>query len=210
MVRFLDTDSSGTVDVGEVDKAVREFRDLVRDRPSLGTGPMTVIDSAEIDRLARRTFTDLVAKHSSSGMDNKATDADGDAATTNNEKNEKNDDENGTTVGSTIREGGGHGVEVLPAATTAAAATEGVSRDTDQGAAGEGDVNSDDEKQSQQQQTVSVSEISEAFQEALRQSKDDGEGQHSVGHVRRPGPQQPSTDTQHAQVPRPSLQTTHP
>lgn len=228
MVRFLDKDSSGTIDVGEIDKAVREFRELVKDTPSLGTGPMTVIDSAEIDRLARRTFADLVAKHSSSGKDNEIADADADTTnitnttntntTTNNnddddgnDNNDNKNDDNNTAIEYTNKEGEGHDVEVLPAAaaaTVAAVATaEATTPKADQGLAGggeagEGDVDNDDEKRPQQT-AVSVSDISAAFAEALRQFKTsgtDGEGQHPNGAMRRPGAQQPSTDTQHAQV----------
>ena len=62
--RFLDKDSSGVIDVTEVDKAIREFRQLSRDMPSIGTGPMTVIDRSEIERLAKRSFSDMLASRS--------------------------------------------------------------------------------------------------------------------------------------------------
>lgn len=216
VVRFLDNDSSGTIDVGEIDKAVREFRELVRDTPSLGTGPMTVIDSAEIDRFARKTFADLVANHSSPGKDGKILHADADttATTTNNSSsNDNNDNLNDkTAVGYTTSEEEGDDDQVLPAA-AAAAATKGQPPKTDQALAGGeasgGDVDSDNEDEARQP-TVSVSEISAAFAEALRQFKTGGEGQHSSRAMRRAAEQQPSTDTQHAKVPRPSLCSNNP
>lgn len=190
MVRFLDKDSNGTIDVSEIDKAVREFRELVRDTPSLGTGPMTVIDPVEIDRLARRTFADLAAKHPSSGKGDEIADTEADATTTTN--SDKND-------GNKKREG--DDVEVLPE--PAAGALPDTGQGLTEGETSKGDVDSGGEQQPQQ--TVSVSEISAAFAEALRQFKAEGEGEHSIGAMRRPGIQQPSTDTQHAKVNWPSL-----
>ncbi|CBN78026.1 hypothetical protein Esi_0082_0041 [Ectocarpus siliculosus] len=144
VVRFLDKDSSGTIDVAEIDEAVREFRELTLDMPSLGTGPMTVIDAAEIGRLARRTFDDIVVNNappsSSSRIDN----------------------DNNTRSG--------------------------------------GSNDGDDDDKGEHQATVRVSDVSAAFEEAFRQFKADGEGQHSIAAMRHPGIQQPSTDTQHAQA----------
>ena len=218
VVRFLDKDCSGTIDVGEVDKAVREFRELVRDTPSLGTGPMTVIDSAEIDRLAARTFADLVAKRSPAGEDSSETapsatathnytsdkdDDDGGGGSKDNKNDGKNEsDDNTIGVGYTTGKEGGDGVQFLPAATagTPTKAEGGVPP-----AGGEADSDGGDEhehEEQQPQQNVSVSEISMAFADALRQFNAGGEGPHSGGAMRRTGgAQQPSTDTQHAKVP---------
>ncbi|CAM9315039.1 unnamed protein product [Hapterophycus canaliculatus] len=143
VVQFLDKDNSGTIDVAEVDEAIRDFRELSRDLPSLGTGPLTVLDAAEIDRLARRTFADIAARRTSSPLMG---------------NNEKGDD------------GDRDGDEV------------------------------DRNKEGGRNTTISVADISEAFREAFQQFKADGEGKHSIGAMRHPGTQQPSTDTQHAQV----------
>lgn len=209
VVRFLDKDSSGTIDVGEIDKAVREFRELVRDTPSLGTGPMTIIDSVEIDRLARRTFADLVAKYSSVGKDGETVNADADADTTitttnNNDGKDNKTDENANAAGYTTGREGGDDVQFLPAVTAGTPPKAEKGPAAAGGEAGEGDADSDggdhDEERQQPQQTVSASETSTAFADALRQFKTGGEGQHSGGAMRRMGAQQPSTDTQHAKV----------
>lgn len=144
MVRFLDKDSSGTIDVAEIDEAVREFRELTLDMPSLGTGPMTVIDAAEIGRLARRSFDDIVVNNVPPSSSSRI------------------DDDNNTCSG--------------------------------------GSNDGDDDDKRERQDTVRVSDVSAAFEEAFRQFKADGEGQHSIAAMRHPGIQQPSTDTQHAQV----------
>lgn len=60
VARFLDTDKSGMVDIRELEKAIREFRELSRDLPSLGSGPMTVMDPSELHRFAKRSFLELV------------------------------------------------------------------------------------------------------------------------------------------------------
>lgn len=185
VVRFLDKDSSGTIDVGEIDEAVRDFRELSRDTPSLGTGPMTVIDSEEIDRLARRTFADIVVKHSSSSI--------GDNSNSNSDSSK--------AVGYSTSVEGQDDVEFRPPVATAAAAAE-VAAGVAEGGEGVGDGGNGGGQQPPQE-TVSVSEISVAFDEAFRQFKADGEGQHSITAMHHPGTQQPSTDTQHAQVKHP-------
>lgn len=144
VVRFLDKDSSGTIDVAEIDEAVREFRELTLGMPSLGTGPMTVIDAVEIGRLARRTFADIVANNASLSPSSRI--------------------------------------------------------DNDNNACSGGSNDGDDDDNGEHQDTVRVSDVSAAFEEAFRQFKADGEGQHSIAAMRHPGIQQPSTDTQHAQV----------
>ncbi|CAM9854802.1 unnamed protein product, partial [Ectocarpus sp. 12 AP-2014] len=144
VVRFLDKDSSGTIDVAEIDEAVREFRELTLDMPSLGTGPMTVIDAAEIGRLARRTFDDIVVNNAPPSPSSRI------------------ENDNNTCSG--------------------------------------GSNDGDDHDKGEHQDTVRVSDVSAAFEEAFRQFKADGEGQHSIAAMRHPGIQQPSTDTQHAQA----------
>lgn len=60
VVCFLDKDSSGTVDIGELDQAVRDFRALSKANPSLGAGPMTVVDPKELDRLTSYIFSEML------------------------------------------------------------------------------------------------------------------------------------------------------
>ncbi|CAM9155421.1 unnamed protein product [Scytosiphon promiscuus] len=145
VVRFLDKDNSGTIDVAEVDEAIRDFRELSRDLPTLGIGPLTVLDSAEINRLARRTFAHIAARRACSSL-NGTDEKDGGAASGLGKR---------TTCTSSRGEGG---------------------------------------------RTISVADISEAFREAFQQFKAEGDGKHSIGAMRHPGTQQPSTDTQHAQA----------
>lgn len=62
VVRFLDDDSSGTVDVRELDNAIRNFRVLRRECPSLGAGPLTVLDPSDLDRLATYSFAQMLRR----------------------------------------------------------------------------------------------------------------------------------------------------
>lgn len=200
MVRFLDKDSSGTIDVGEVDEAVREFRELSRDMPSLGTGPMTVIDSSEIDRLARRTFGDLVRGEDPPAHDIVATSSDNN--TSNNQEeasgDHDHDDNNKGAVGYNPGAEGADDVEFAQPV----AATQPNDQDSPEAeaAGGDGGGSGSGSDEAAQKKTVSVPEISAAFERAFRQFKSDGEGQHSIGAMRHPGTQQPSTDTRHAKV----------
>lgn len=62
VVRFLDKDFSGTVDVRELDNAIRNFRALRRECPSLGAGPLTVLDPSDLDRLATYSFAQMLQR----------------------------------------------------------------------------------------------------------------------------------------------------
>lgn len=60
VVRYLDKDGSGTVDIQELDKALREFRELKRDMPSLGAGPLTIFDPLDLDQVAHCSFSYII------------------------------------------------------------------------------------------------------------------------------------------------------
>lgn len=207
MVQFLDKDKSGTIDVAEVDEAIRDFRELSRDLPSLGTGPLTVLDAAEIDRLARRTFADIADRRDTSCVEgNNQKDGASSCVKVDNENDAGDDNEtNRSRPYTTSRAGGADDVQFRPpetavdtATTTAAAVVDEGPRETE-GAEGDGHE-VDRNEGGGKSRTISIADIAEEFREAFRQFKDGGEGKHSIGAMRHPGTQQPSTDTQHAQV----------
>lgn len=202
MSRFLDKDSSGVIDVTEVDKAVREFRQLSRDMPSIGTGPMTVIDLSEVERLAKRSFSDMVASRGGSHRGpNAEFGAGGEAETT------------------LQSSGGGRnpGVESTDdgQVQTAAVDTKTPPDENRKGRVGAGqEIEARKEDGAGEDRggrveaggegiaavTVSVSEISTAFEEAFRQFKDSASKEDSAGARWYPAAQHPLADAQYEQV----------
>ncbi|CAM9126272.1 unnamed protein product, partial [Laminaria digitata] len=153
--RFLDKDSSGVIDVTEVDKAVREFRQLSRDMPSIGTGPMTVIDLSEVERLAKRSFSDMLTSR----------------------------DNDQITPPDGAQKGVGVGQE------KEAREEDGQGQDEGRGGVGEGLA-----------ATVSVSEITAAFEEAFRQFKAGASKEEPAGARWYPAAQHPPADAQYEQA----------
>lgn len=182
MVRFLDKDESGTIDVKEVDEAIREFRELSRDLPTLGAGPMTIVDSVELGRFAKRSFSNMLVSHRKKARLSKNVP----------------DAMSGQGVGGSALQGRNAaykmGLDGTDDKEFPVYAGHGVRSEDESDHGGEWDEGLE------QEGTVSVSEISEAFEKAFRQFTADGGTEESLGEWRRPKTQLRSTDTEQAQV----------
>lgn len=60
LVRFLSIEDQGAVGIPDIIEILREFQDMVRDVPSLGAAPMTVVDPSDLDILARSCFSEML------------------------------------------------------------------------------------------------------------------------------------------------------
>lgn len=189
MVRFLDKDASGTIDIKEIGDALREFRELSRNSPSLGIGPMTLVDSSEIERLAKFSFSDILASRRSKSQ------ASEDGATTNLQEGQESVPQTSSA---------GYSTEVEGADDVQFRRSDNITALNDGGRVDdkeEGRERRQTEENMEEKSTiaVSVSEIAAAFEAAFRQSKAISEGQ-SARSGRHPAAHQPSADTQHAQA----------
>lgn len=194
MSRFLDKDSSGVIDVTEVDRAVREFRQLSRDMPSIGTGPMTVIDLSEVERLAKRSFSDMLTSRGNAngnGGSKPSLRAGGKSESTlqNSSSGEGGSPRVEGTGNDQITPPDGAQKGVGVGQEKEAREEDGQGQDEGRGCVGEGSA-----------ATVSVSEITAAFEEAFRQFKAGASKEEPAGARWYPAAQHPTADAQYEQV----------
>lgn len=190
VVRFLDKDGSGTVDVRELDHAVREFRILSRDKPSLGAGPMTVVDASELDLLAEYSSAQMMRRYhplaGNEGKSKQARDRSGDDGEGYRDNNEGEQQRPATGYMTGI-----DGTDDVPfPCENARDDNDAEKEDKGHDQKGEGERGAS--------KALTVADISEAFEEALRAFKTGGGD--SSGVLGHPAAQQPSPDTRRAQV----------